>query len=164
MTAVLAVLGALSIFGAAKAKQASFPPLLLFIVIGGAFYLLFLRPQQQKAKRQRELTTQFDVGDEVLTAGGIVGRIIDIEDDRVTLETSMGASFVVLRQYIIRRLSTDAVDGDDGSEDHDGHGEDADDDEHDEHDGEGREDQHEGDGEGEEDQHDGDAHGSKGGG
>jgi len=46
----------------------------------------------------------FDVGDEVLTAGGIVGYIIDIDGDRVTLETSVGASFVVLKQYVIRRL------------------------------------------------------------
>ena len=37
------------------------------------------------------------MGDEVLTAGGIVGHIIDIDGDRVTLETSVGASFVVLQ-------------------------------------------------------------------
>ena len=40
----------------------------------------------------------------MLTAGGIVGYIIDIDGDRVTLETSVGASFVVLRQYVIRKL------------------------------------------------------------
>ena len=35
-----------------------------------------------------------------------MGHIIDIDDDRVTLETSVGASFVVLRQYILRKLRT----------------------------------------------------------
>ena len=39
-----------------------------------------------------------------MTAGGIVGRVLDIEDDRVTLETSVGASFVVLRPYVLRKL------------------------------------------------------------
>ena len=52
----------------------------------------------------REQGKTFEVGDEVLTAGGIVGYVIDIEDDRVTLETSVGASFVVLKQYVLRTL------------------------------------------------------------
>jgi hypothetical protein len=50
------------------------------------------------------------VGDEVLTAGGIVGHVIDIDGDRVTLETSVGASFVVLRQYVLRKLVDPTVD------------------------------------------------------
>ena len=51
-----------------------------------------------------------------MTAGGIVGRVLDITDDRVTLETSVGASFVVLRPYVLRKLEpveppSDVVDG-----------------------------------------------------
>jgi hypothetical protein len=44
----------------------------------------------------------------VLTAGGIVGYIIDIDGDRVTLETSVGASFVVLKQYVLRKIEDPA--------------------------------------------------------
>jgi hypothetical protein len=62
------------------------------------------------------------VGDEVVTAGGIVGRVLDVTDDRVTLETSVGASFVVLRPYVLRKLEpaeppSDVVDGDGDAED-----------------------------------------------
>ena len=74
------------------------------MVIAAGFYFLIYRPQQRKAKAAREQVKAFDVGDEVLTAGGIVGHIIDIDGDRVTLETSVGASFVVLRQYVLRKL------------------------------------------------------------
>jgi preprotein translocase subunit YajC len=99
---------------------------LIFVVIGAGFYFLIYRPQQRKAKALREQTNTFDVGDEVLTAGGIVGHIIDIDGDRVTLETSVGASFVVLKQYVLRKLEEpepdeDDTEYDDGDvDDHDG--------------------------------------------
>ena len=94
----------------------------MFVVIGAAFYFLIYRPQQKKQRAARTQSNAYEVGDEVVTAGGIVGRVLDIEDDRVTLETSVGASFVVLRPYILRKLEpvvapTDVVDGSD-DEDH----------------------------------------------
>ena len=106
---------------AAKKSSSGSTTLLIFVVIGAAFYFLIYRPQQRKSKAAREMTAKFDVGDEVLTAGGIVGHIIDIDGDRYTLETSVGASFVVLKQYVIRRLDTSVPEVPDASdEDHDG--------------------------------------------
>jgi preprotein translocase subunit YajC len=109
------------IFEAAAKKQSGGSPILLiFVAIAAAFYFLIYRPQQRKAKAAREQTNTFDVGDEVLTAGGIVGYVIEIDGDRVTLETSVGASFVVMRQYVLRRIEpvVDADDDDDDESDH----------------------------------------------
>jgi len=140
MTAALAL--AVPLLAAAAKKSSGSPVLLIFVVVAAGFYFLIYRPQQRKAKVLREQTKSFDVGDEVLTAGGIVGHIIDIEGDRVTLETSVGASFVVLKQYVLRKLEepepmepdeveddeeyddepsalADGSDGSDGSEDDD---------------------------------------------
>ena len=69
-------------------------------------------PSSARPRPAREQTKAFDVGDEVLTAGGIVGHVIDIDGDRVTLETSVGASFVVLRQYVLRKLEEPVVSDD----------------------------------------------------
>jgi preprotein translocase subunit YajC len=102
----------------AKKSSGSSSAILIFIVIGVGFYFLIYRTQQRKAKALREQSATYDVGDEVLTAGGIVGTIIDIDGDRVTLETSVGASFVVLKQYVIRRLEA-AVPDEDEDEDED---------------------------------------------
>ncbi len=95
--------------------------LLIFVVIGAAFYFLIYRPQQKKQKAARAQASAYEVGDEVVTAGGIVGRVLDIDDDRVTLETSVGASFTVLRPYVLRKLEPaeppqDVVDEQDGHE------------------------------------------------
>jgi preprotein translocase subunit YajC len=89
---------------AAKKTTGSNPTIFILLIIGVGFYFLIYRPQQRKAKAVRQQGKTFEVGDEVLTAGGIVGYVIDIDDDRVTLETSVGASFVVLKQYVLRTL------------------------------------------------------------
>lgn len=86
------------------------------MAVAAGFYFLILRPQQQKAKKQRAQVSQWEVGDEVLTSGGLIGHIISIDDDRVTLETSVGASFVVHRQYIVRKLSVDVAEPEDDEE------------------------------------------------
>jgi preprotein translocase subunit YajC len=111
-----AALGAVApLLGTTKSSGSS-SSILIFVVIGAAFYFLIYRPQQKKQKASRAQANTFEVGDEVVTAGGIVGRVLDIDDDRVTLETSVGASFVVLKPYVLRKLEpveppTDVVDG-----------------------------------------------------
>jgi preprotein translocase subunit YajC len=53
-------------------------PILLMFVI---FYVLLLRPQQQRAKAHRELVANIRRGDTVVTAGGIVGKVTKVRDD-----------------------------------------------------------------------------------
>lgn len=63
--------------------------ILFLVVIGLAGYFLLLRPQQQKARRQRSTQSEISVGDEVLTIGGIVGTVLDIDTERVTILTGV---------------------------------------------------------------------------
>lgn len=115
-----------TLLGATAKTSSGSSEFLLLAIIAVAFYLIAIRPQRQRAKKQRALVSQFEVGQEVLTAGGLVGRIIEIDGDRMTLETSVGASFVVLRSYVIRRLDADPAatgSGADASTDEDGSGE-----------------------------------------
>jgi len=130
------------------------PIIIIYAVIAAAFYFLYYRPRKRKAQEAREQGNAWEVGDEVLTAGGIVGYIIDVDGDRVTLETSVGASFVVLKQYVIRKIDPVVTDDDEegvddedeleaqdqteGESDHDEGGDeggDEDETDHDDHDG-----------------------------
>jgi preprotein translocase subunit YajC len=119
MNGALAALMPLLTAATTAKKSSGSPLLLILVVVGAAFYFLIYRPQQKKAKAVREQGNAFDVGDEVLTAGGIVGYVIDIDGDRVTLETSVGASFVVLRQYVLRKIEEPVAEDDDESYDED---------------------------------------------
>jgi preprotein translocase subunit YajC len=73
--------------GAAAAPDAGgMMPLVFIVVMFAVFYLLLIRPQ---AKRQKELKAMIDAlnkGDEIVTTGGLVGRITDISDQYLTLQ------------------------------------------------------------------------------
>jgi preprotein translocase subunit YajC len=90
-------------------------PALLFL----AMWFLLIRPQQQRVRRQRELLATLEVGDEVVTAGGVVGTIRVLTDEEARLEVSPGVEIRVLRGAISRVVpkpgESDDGDADPGS-------------------------------------------------
>jgi len=85
-------------------------PLVTFlplILIGVVFYFLLIRPQQRRARAQRELTQSVDVGDEVVTIGGIFGTVKAVDDDSITLEVAPGTTMRFVRSAIARKLTPD---------------------------------------------------------
>jgi preprotein translocase subunit YajC len=54
----------------------------------GIFYFLLIRPQRRQQKEHEEMVKQLKKGDEVVTIGGIVGTIVHIQDDRVTIKSA----------------------------------------------------------------------------
>jgi len=77
--------------------------ILLFqvVAIGLVFYFLVIRPQGQARKKHQDMLAALKKGDEVMTSGGLLGRVKDIKDERVTLETGT-ATVVVDRSRIVR--------------------------------------------------------------
>ncbi len=73
---------------------------LLFIaLIIGVFYYMVIRPQQKRAKQQREMVAALKPGDEVVTIGGIFGTVVEV-GERVTIKTSGGAEMQVAKQAL----------------------------------------------------------------
>jgi preprotein translocase subunit YajC len=77
-------------------------PLLLLV----GFYFLLIRPQRNRQKAQQALISALEVGDEVLTTGGIFGTIVEIDDDEgvLTVEIAPGTRVRILRQGIAQRF------------------------------------------------------------
>jgi preprotein translocase subunit YajC len=75
--------------------------MLQFLAIGLVFYFLIIRPQGKARKRAAEILAALKKNDEITTAGGIVGRVKDIRDDRVTIESGT-STLVVERARIVR--------------------------------------------------------------
>ena len=61
--------------------------IIYFVVIIAVFYFLLIRPQKKQEKRMREMLAALKVGDEVISIGGIRGKIRKIKDDFVVIET-----------------------------------------------------------------------------
>jgi len=74
-----------------------FLPLALVFVV---FYFLLIRPQQQKAKAHREMINNLKRNDEVVTAGGLYGRVVELNEKVVTLEISQNVRVRVDRPRI----------------------------------------------------------------
>jgi preprotein translocase subunit YajC len=71
--------------GGSGSQIYSFLPIILIFVI---FYFLLIRPQQKQRKEHQSLLSNLKVGDNVLTSGGIYGRVTGLKDDKVTVEIS----------------------------------------------------------------------------
>jgi preprotein translocase subunit YajC len=74
-----------------------------FVVILVVFYFLLVRPQNKRAKEQREMLSKIAAGDEVATAGGILGKVIEVGEQFLTLEIANGVT-VKLQKYQVAQL------------------------------------------------------------
>jgi preprotein translocase subunit YajC len=72
-------------------------PLLLIFVV---FYFLLIRPQSKRAKEHREMVAKIAAGDEIVTNGGVLGRIGEVGEHFVTLEVSKGVAIQVQKFQI----------------------------------------------------------------
>ena len=86
--------------GAAGGATNQFAPLLMMVVFIVIFYFLLIRPQQKKAKEHQALVSKLSVGDEVVTTGGILGRVTDVGDTFITLEVADGVRVKVQKFQI----------------------------------------------------------------
>lgn len=94
-----------SIIAMAPAQQGQgggeiYSTLIMFALIIGIFYLMIIRPQQKRAKEREALLGQIKKGDKVITAGGIHGEIIAVEDKTVLLEIADKVKVKVERNSI----------------------------------------------------------------
>ena len=81
--------------------------LLPLVLMGAVFYFLLIRPQKRKMSQQKSLLQSLEVGDEVVTIGGIFGTLqamgVDGDDDQCLLEISPGTTIRVVRAAIARK-------------------------------------------------------------
>lgn len=78
--------------------------LLPLALLFGVMYLVLIRPQKQRVRAQQALISSLSVGDDVVTIGGIFGRIVTLHDDEATIETTPGTVLRCRRSAIAGRL------------------------------------------------------------
>ena len=76
----------------------SFAPLIVVVIV---FYFLLIRPQQKKDKADRAMRENLDIGDEIVTAGGIIGRVVSIKEDTLVIETGSDRSKLRIAKWAV---------------------------------------------------------------
>jgi len=91
--------------------QSPFGMLFMFAAIFAIFYFLLIRPQKQQQKAHSEMVAALARGDEIATIGGIVGTIVHLTDEVVTIKTAGDTRLEIERSKVGRKLTPGGSEG-----------------------------------------------------
>ena len=83
--------------GGQQAGGSGLEGIFMLLAMFAIFYFLLIRPQQKRAKQHKEMIEALKSGDQVVTAGGIHGKVVAVQDKAVTLEIATGVRVKVNR-------------------------------------------------------------------
>ena len=95
----------------AAAQGNSGNPLVMIVmmaVLFGAMYFFTIRPQKKKQKEDQQMRDSLQIGDEITTIGGIVGRVVTIKDDSIVIETGADRNKMKIMRWAIQTNNTAA--------------------------------------------------------
>ena len=78
--------------------------LILIVLVFALMWFLLIRPQRRRQMLQQQMLSRLEVGDEILTAGGLYGRITALGNDDVTLEIAPGTTVRLDRRAVAARV------------------------------------------------------------
>ncbi len=76
--------------------------IVIYAVIFGGMYLLLIRPQKKKQKEEKKMRENLQVGDEVVTIGGIYGRVISLKEDTFVIESASDHSKLTFARWALQ--------------------------------------------------------------
>lgn len=79
-------------------------PLLALLITFGLMWVLLILPQQRRMRQHQEVIASLQVGDEVVTAGGVYGTITSVDEDTLAVEVAPGVVLRVLRNAVSQRI------------------------------------------------------------
>ncbi|MBQ3815105.1 MAG: preprotein translocase subunit YajC [Clostridia bacterium] len=86
--------------------------LVLLVAMVAIFYFFMYRPQKKQEKEQNEMRNGLQVGDEITTIGGIIGKIVSIKDETVLIETTKDCTKIRILRTAVRHVDVKAEDAD----------------------------------------------------
>lgn len=86
--------------GAQSGGMAAFSQIIPLVFMFAIFYFLLIRPQQKKAKEHKALVEALKKGDNVITAGGVHGKVVSVDEMIVNLEIATGVIIKINKAYI----------------------------------------------------------------
>ena len=80
--------------------------ILLMVAMFAGMYFLMIRPQKKKQKEEQEMRETIQIGDEITTIGGIIGRIITVKEDALVIETGADRTKLTITRWAIQTNNT----------------------------------------------------------
>lgn len=86
---------------AAPAAAGGSSMLLMLVLMFAVFYFLIIRPENKKKKKTEEMRNSLTLGDEIVTIGGMTGKLVQITEDTVTFETGEDRVRIQIKKWAI---------------------------------------------------------------
>jgi preprotein translocase subunit YajC len=83
--------------------------LLTIGVMFAAMYFVMIRPQMKKQKELKALIESVAKGSEIVTSAGILGKVVKVKDDYLTIEVAAGVEIIILRNAVVNILQTGTI-------------------------------------------------------
>ncbi len=96
---------------AAEGAAGSSNPVTMIIMVVALFavmYFMMIRPQKKRQKEEQELRASIEIGDEIVTIGGIVGRVVTIRENDIIIETGSDRNKMKIERWAINTNKTKA--------------------------------------------------------
>ena len=97
---------------AANGPQSMILMIVWLAVIFGAMYFIMIRPQRKKQKEEKKMRDNLQIGDEVITIGGIHGRVVSMKEDTFVIESKSDHSKLTFSRWALQQNLTVHDDGD----------------------------------------------------
>ncbi|MBO5937961.1 MAG: preprotein translocase subunit YajC [Clostridia bacterium] len=91
----------------------AFGTIIFMVVIFAAMYFLMIRPQKKQEREVNAMRNNLQVGDEITTIGGIIGKIVSIKEETVMIETGHDRTKIRILRTAVRNVDVHAEDAQD---------------------------------------------------
>lgn len=95
-------------FGTSEGGGNIWVTVIMIVGMIAVFYFLLFRPQKKQQKQEAEMRNNLEVGDEITTIGGIIGEIVSIKEETVTIETGKDRSKIRILRGAIKSVDVKA--------------------------------------------------------
>ena len=92
--------------GAAGSNGGSLSMILMLVAMLGIMYFLMIRPQKKKQKEEQAMRDNIQIGDEITTIGGIMGRVVTVKDDSLIIETGADRNKMKVARWAVGTNNT----------------------------------------------------------
>ncbi len=82
--------------------------LLPLIVLFAIFYFLIIRPQQQTAKKHKQMLENMKKGDKIVTSGGLIAEVVKVEDEFFRIKLADNTEVKIIKEYVARLVDEEA--------------------------------------------------------
>lgn len=84
-----------------SAQSNSYTSIILMIVLVAVMYFIMIRPQRKRQKEEQEMRSSLEIGDEIITIGGIVGRVVTIREEDLVIETGADRTKMKIQRWAV---------------------------------------------------------------